>query len=412
MIDIGYMQHARDRENYKGPEYQTIIFEELSEFLESQYTFMFSRLRAPRCSKHPDMFSEHCVQCRRAGLLNRIPRRVIATCNPDGTGLLWVKERFITQDMIVDIEQGTPRQLYRRKIKKSLLGNVVTYQQTFIPSLAHDNPGIDADSYVADVTSGMTKKEALANVHGWWTAREGAIFSEKQFKRYRIAAGSDGTLLPDDEARRFSGARYRFQTIDVAHTSAKKAASKRYNPSWSVIATWDYFSDDPRRMFLRDIWRMRVDWLELRSACFSVYNSWKPQTVIIEDIPGSKSLIGDMLSSGINVKSFNPSRKQFRGMSGGRSGKLDRSHEFQMMLKRGQVMVPHDDYAPWVGKYISELIMYTGDEKETSDQVDVSSMAALEVYEKPASARGYEMALRQEVDEVMQMSLSGLWSWK
>lgn len=409
IIDIGYMQHLRDRENYKGPEYQCIVFEEVTEFLERQYTFMFSRLRAPRCPIHQGKFVEQCRQCKRAGLLNKIPRRVVATCNPDGDGLLWTKERWITQRMVDQIKEGKAKPIYRRKVRKSLLGKTHEYQQAFIPSLAHDNPGIDADAYLADVTSGMTRSEALANAYGWWSAREGSVFEEHQFKRYKQR---DELLLPVTSTATFQGQRYRFQTVDVAHTAAKRALAKKYNPSWSVIATWDYFESPEKALFLRFIWRRRVEWLQLKAGSLQQAHEWKPDCIVIEDIPGSKSLIADMIVEGWHVKPFNPSRKQFKGASGGRSGKLDRSHEFQKMLERGQVYIPEDDHASWVGRYVSEMIMFAGDDKETSDQVDVSSMAALEVYERPEQIRVREYAMSKEIDEVMMATVSGAWNWR
>jgi hypothetical protein len=82
------------------------------------------------------------------------------------------------------------------------------------------------------------------------------------------------------------------------------------------------------------------------------------------------------------------------------------------MLERGQVYIPPDSFATWVGRYVSELVMWTGDEKETADQVDCSSMAALEVYEKPLEVRSREYAVDQEIDEIMTSAISAVWSWR
>ncbi|HUW47835.1 MAG TPA: hypothetical protein VMW36_03720 [Patescibacteria group bacterium] len=414
IVDIGYMQHVRDRENYKGFEYQTIIFEEVTEFLEKQYTFMFSRLRAKRCPIHKGGFDPQCKKCSHAGLVNRIPRRVVATCNPDGEGLLWVKERFITNEIIADIEAEAPRHRYEREVTRSVLSTSSTYKQCFIPAYAHENPGIDSEEYIKDVTAGMTHREALANIKGWWTSREGAIFEERQFKTYKsVNYPGYSEIYRDIESGSFLDDRkaYRFVTVDVAHTSAKKAKAIKRNPSWSVATVWDWF-DEQSLLFLRYVWRKRVDWLDLRSGVFSVLEEWNPSATIIEDIPGSKSLIQEVDMAGHHVKSFNPSRKQFKGMGGGRPGKLDRSHAFQLMLERGEIYIPDPNSCDWVQKYISEMIMWSGMDEETSDQVDCSSMAALEVYQKPQNVRQKEYEISEEINQIMITASSGCWNWR
>jgi predicted phage terminase large subunit-like protein len=44
-IYFGHLQHVTDIKKYKGPEYGRVVFDELTTFLESQYRFMFTRLR-------------------------------------------------------------------------------------------------------------------------------------------------------------------------------------------------------------------------------------------------------------------------------------------------------------------------------------------------------------------------------
>ena len=45
-IQLGYLRHETDVENYQGAEFQLVIFEEVTHFTESQYLYMKSRLRA------------------------------------------------------------------------------------------------------------------------------------------------------------------------------------------------------------------------------------------------------------------------------------------------------------------------------------------------------------------------------
>lgn len=44
-VYLGHLQHEKDVEKYRGPEYGRIVFDELTTFTEAQYRFMFSRLR-------------------------------------------------------------------------------------------------------------------------------------------------------------------------------------------------------------------------------------------------------------------------------------------------------------------------------------------------------------------------------
>lgn len=75
-LTFGYLQHEGDELRYKSAEFQYIGFDELTQFLEAQYVYLFSRLRAVE------------------GI--DVPLRQRAASNPGDIGHLWVKERFIT----------------------------------------------------------------------------------------------------------------------------------------------------------------------------------------------------------------------------------------------------------------------------------------------------------------------------
>jgi hypothetical protein len=75
-IYLCHLNNERDKENHQGFEYQFVGFDELTQFLFSQYIYLFSRCR----STIPGIFP-----------------RVRATTNPVGIGLGWVKKRFRPQ---------------------------------------------------------------------------------------------------------------------------------------------------------------------------------------------------------------------------------------------------------------------------------------------------------------------------
>ncbi len=97
-LTFGYLADEDDKYHYQGTEYQSIGFDELSQFTKTQYEYLFSRLR--RTQDNP------------------VPSRMRATSNPGGKGHDWVKEKFITNPNAV-----------------------------FIPAWLEDNPYIVAEEY-------------------------------------------------------------------------------------------------------------------------------------------------------------------------------------------------------------------------------------------------------------------------
>ena len=76
-LSFGYLDTEADKYRYQSAEYQFIGFDELTQFSESQYTYMFSRLRRLKGSN--------------------VPLRMRGASNPGGYGHEWVKQRFITR---------------------------------------------------------------------------------------------------------------------------------------------------------------------------------------------------------------------------------------------------------------------------------------------------------------------------
>jgi len=96
-LQFGHMEYEKDKYRYQGSAYHFIGFDELTQFTETQYRFMFRSLR-----KDSDDW---------------LPLRMRATGNPGGVGHEWVKTRFITGE------------------------------KTFIPSTWRENPYLDRGAY-------------------------------------------------------------------------------------------------------------------------------------------------------------------------------------------------------------------------------------------------------------------------
>lgn len=134
-ITFGYLQHESDKYQYQSAAFQFIGFDELTQFTESQYTYLFSRLR-----KSDDSI---------------VPLRMRSASNPGGRGHNWVKSRFIVGS------ESTRR---------------------FIPATLADNPHINKETYIQSLMnlSPADRKQLLDGV--WENDTSGKKFRRSWFK--------------------------------------------------------------------------------------------------------------------------------------------------------------------------------------------------------------------------------------
>lgn len=149
-LQFGYLDTETDKYRYQSAEFQFIGFDELTQFTEDQYRYLFSRLRRLENSY--------------------IPLRMRAASNPGGVGHDWVKQRFMVE------------------------GN--EYERVFIPAKLPDNPFIDQPSYVESLNQldPITRRQYL---EGDWTARHGGA----AFKREKIQIIQQAPADLEDEVR-------------------------------------------------------------------------------------------------------------------------------------------------------------------------------------------------------------------
>ena len=76
-LTFGYLQHEDHKYRYQGSEFQYVGFDELTQFSETQYTYLLSRLR------------------RLMG--QGMPLRMRGGSNPGGVGHDWVRARFVEE---------------------------------------------------------------------------------------------------------------------------------------------------------------------------------------------------------------------------------------------------------------------------------------------------------------------------
>ena len=134
-LTFGYLEHDGDETRYQGAEFQFIGFDELTQFKEKPYRYLFSRLRRLKGA--------------------RIPMRMRAASNPGGRGHEWVRGRFIEG-------QHSSR--------------------AFVPARMDDNPHLDVEQY----EKALAELDPLTRAqlrNGDWSARtEGGLFRREWFR--------------------------------------------------------------------------------------------------------------------------------------------------------------------------------------------------------------------------------------
>jgi phage terminase large subunit-like protein len=121
VLELGHLQYRDSVADYQGAEYGVIFFEEVTEFLESQYEFMLTRLRAP---------------------VDGVRAHAVATTNPGGHGHRWVKRRWI-RPKEVDLAEGTasprPLEVWRPRATPE---RPKPGTRCFVPATLADNPAL------------------------------------------------------------------------------------------------------------------------------------------------------------------------------------------------------------------------------------------------------------------------------
>jgi predicted phage terminase large subunit-like protein len=134
-ISFGYLNNVNDYLRYKGSEFQFIGMDEVTEIRESDYRYLFSRLRRPA-----------------SGPLSKVPLRMRAASNPAPN---WVRQRFIVEGK--------------------------QQNRIFVPSKLTDNPGIDPDSYRQALAALDPIERRRLEMGDWWATTLGTCFDRTSF---------------------------------------------------------------------------------------------------------------------------------------------------------------------------------------------------------------------------------------
>jgi predicted phage terminase large subunit-like protein len=314
-LSFGHMDTEDAVYNYQGPAYQFVAYDELKQFSDWQYRYLFSRKRRTADST--------------------IPVRMRAASNPGGVGHDWVKHRFLIEG------RATSR--------------------AFLPARLDDNPSLDREEYVASLSEldPITRAQLLA---GDWNAYQGGRFRREWFRSFRqrpSPAHREVYVLASGEPEGVPLAKcWNFCTVDPACTEKETS-------DYTVVMT---FAVTPKReLLVLDVVRKRlaIDRIapEIAEAC----RRWKPQWVGIE-ATGFQVAILEAARRQPGVPSVQPLEPEGKG-------KLVRATPAIIHCEAGQVFLPES--APWKEDFVAECVQFTGDEKQDAhdDQVDCLAYA-------------------------------------
>jgi predicted phage terminase large subunit-like protein len=135
-LTFGFLEGENDKYRYQGSAYQYIGFDELTQFRESDYRYLFSRLRRTE-EQGAD-----------------VPLRMRGATNPGGVGHEWVKARFISKQR--------PDRL-------------------FVAARLADNPSLDQEAYEGALAQ-LDDISRAQLLYGDWDVRpDGKVFRQGTF---------------------------------------------------------------------------------------------------------------------------------------------------------------------------------------------------------------------------------------
>lgn len=166
-IYFGHMEHDKSKQIYQGWQFAWIGFDELTEFLQSQYMYLFTRCRVPVDSG---------LNCYIRG-----------ATNPGNEGHSWVKKRFITQGIVNQeghfaMVEGADTRVDGEH--PEALGRM------FIPATMTDNPALNADEYRRRILLNPDPVERAQLLEGDWDiiSTEGKLYPNWSYDNITVEA--------------------------------------------------------------------------------------------------------------------------------------------------------------------------------------------------------------------------------
>ena len=150
-----HCQYEKDMYSWQGPEVHLLIMEEATQFTPDMISFFNGRCRFPDNLAIPNFFRD------------KLPQKVYPT-NPLGVGSSYFKRMFGVG------KEGTlkPEVIYKYKMGDAEIRRI------YIPAKVRDNPSINPDQYIQQLSLLGRKEWVEALLDGSWDIAVGQYFSE------------------------------------------------------------------------------------------------------------------------------------------------------------------------------------------------------------------------------------------
>lgn len=323
-ITFGYLDNENDRYRYQSSEFQYVGFDELTQFKERDYTYLFSRLRRT--------------------VDNQIPLRMRAGSNPGGVGHLWVKRRFLRS-------QSPTRE--------------------FISARIEDNPYIDIPTYEESLQQldSQTRKQLR---WGDWTDFGGNHYNPSYWPRYQDV-GDAYRVRQGDRYRHIRKADCtRIVTLDWAMGKPKKTGEQpvEYDTGTqglqgdcTAFVAADLVDDSEGDIFVLDSVNERIPMGQNAPRLAEFCRRWQPIVVAADDDNMTEAM-------GLECRRFRdiPTIK-YVGIKS--RNKLTRAQASIVRAERGGFYLP--EYTQeWVEDFSDQLSSFKGinSSGQVADEVD------------------------------------------
>lgn len=335
------------RRAYQGVPFQFIGIDELTQWTEASYRWLFSRLV-------------------RLTSQRQVPLRMRATSNPDGPGNAWVRQRFA--EFATNNLTGTllKEDLRRRRESSVPLPRPRVYQSPpsadaleiakqlkrqpqgayFVPSFLEDNPGVDVAEYRVSLSKLDTTERAQLEHGDWWAETGGKVFQREWFVKYL-----------DEPPPNLRWMRY----WDFAATDPTLAGNERKNPAYTAgvkEALW-YDESGGVRLVIADSSRAQLEPEERDSFVRATAEAdGRGVKQVVEREPGSagKSVTNDLGRRVLAGFDFEEDRK---------TG--DKPTMWRPLASLARVGGVYLVRGPWNADFVGELVGLPNGKKDQAD---------------------------------------------
>jgi phage terminase large subunit-like protein len=359
VIRFGHIGRRGAQMRYESSAYQMIGFDELCQHYEESYTFMFSRLRRPVCTKHrvnsegEPVYIDDCQECQQK---KAIPLRMRATGNPPkigDPGSHWVRNYFSIK-RVGERYRGT------------------NPNRPHIPAYLEDNPFIDQKGYSQALSrlDPVTREQIMKG--DWGVSAEGR-FKLGWVKRfttqgdYILLERRKGVKAVPYDRRNCMKVMY----VDPAASAKEGPGDKdiwRRQPSHTVIST--FYRTPEHDLVFWDMIRVQQEVPDIINLIVKAYEDQKPEYIGLEWNTFSIGVGQELKRRGLPIK----------GMSPNSGDKVTRATPAMVRMEGGKIFFPGNEVDfPWIQEAEAEIFNWTGHPQETADIIDTLAYAGMDV---------------------------------